>query len=488
MAKIKSLTKKKPKNVSITLILVIFISLCFAMLATAIYMLHAQMSTHDPPQSKPFGTKKRNEKAFGGGETLKQYHMVFSTSCSPFQDWQSIAFFYFAWKVKQTGTVTRIASGCTDEEAKMLKQVHREQIEVLSSNFKLHITPDFNFSGRTKYFNKPYGLRHWMENELGYPGGASEHDDDIIMLLDPDMMLLRPLTHTFYDYPSWIWRGNDFLETKLEVTHGQPMASMYGFGNSWQTSVNKFGNMTYVVGEGSPALKVSKKEAEQLYPAGPPYLATARDMYSIVQLWTVHVMRYYDCFSGFMSEMYAYCTAAAHLGLPHQLAKGFMISDIGLKDTEGWEFLKGISRADSCEPKVPQNELPVVFHFCQRYALGRWFIGKYKLPEDFFTCAAPMLRVPPRDVGSRYDWYIYPNLQEMENYTARNNPNGIIYNSYALCTMIDALNEVATHFKQHHCKGVTGNYEKSFVFHTTENFENFLAHPELEVVSHSNPG
>jgi len=465
----------------VTRLLLVSLSVWFSFLGSALYMLHAQMSTHDPPQSKPFGAKTRNEKAFRGGETLKQYHMVFSTSCSPFQDWQSIAFFYFAWKVKQTGTVTRIASGCTNKQVEQLRQMHKEQIEILSSNFKLYITPDFNFSGRTKYFNKPYGLRHWMENELGYPGGASEHDDDIIMLLDPDMMLLRPLTHTFYDYPSEIWWNNDFREIKWEVTHGWPMASIYAFGNSWQTSVNKFGNMTYVVGEGSPALKVSRKEAEQLYPAGPPYLATARDMYSIVQLWTVHVMRYYDCFSGFMSEMYAYSTAAAHLKLPHQLSIGFMLSNTENKLSEKWNFLNNVSRADSCEPKLPQNQLPAVFHYCQRYALGRWYFVKYQL-RNSFVCTAPLLRVPPRDVGSRYDWYIFPNEDIKKKFTERNQLIDIIYNSYALCTMIDSWNEVATHYKNHHCKDDTGNYHKSFVFHTTQKFENFLAHPELEVI------
>ena len=461
------------------------------MLGVGLYVLHAQ-TTACPSQARPTAEQQKYPpgEGEGGGGELKhtQYHMAFSTSCSPFQDWQAIVFFYFAWKVKQTGTVTRIVTGCKDEQIDRLKKFHEEQIEVLSPNFKLHITPDFKFADETKYFNKPFGIQHWMENALGYPERAAEHDDSIIMILDPDMMLLRPLTHTFHDYPARIWPKNKFRDPRMEVNHGWPMASTYGFGSSWQTSVNRFGNLTYVVGEGSPALKVSFEEAEKLYPAGPPYLATGKDMYSIVSLWTVHVMKYFKVFPEFMAEMYAYCTASAHLKLPHQLSTGFMISDTSVRDKEGWPFLDGVSRADSCAPNVPQNELPVVFHFCQRYALGRWFVGKYKVPEDFFTCEAPLFRVPPRDVGSRFDWYIYPNLQEMENFTKKGDSNGILYNAYGLCTLIDSLNEAAIHFKKHHCKGETGNYEKSFVFHSTENFEKFLAHPELEVVTASNPG
>lgn len=486
MTRIKSLKKKQPRTiVNIISIVIAYVLACVAITGAVLYFLHS--GTQAQEDSMPLDQHQYQASSGGAVKKAPHYQMVFSTACSPFQDWQAIVFFYFAWKVKQTGTVTRIASGCKNDQAERLRQFHKEQIEVLSPNFKLHITPDFKFADDTKYFNKPFGIQHWMKNVLGYPERAAEHDDDIIMILDPDMMLLRPLTHTFYDHPSRIWKKNNIRKPKMEVTHGWPMGSMYGFGNSWKNSVNRFGNLTYVVGEKSPALKVSNTESEELYPVGPPYLATSRDMYSIVELWTVHLLRYYKVFPEFMSEMYAYCTAAAHLKLPHQLAVGFMVSQTGSRG-EGWAFLDDVSRADSCQPNIPQSELPVVFHYCQRYALGRWFVGKYKLPENFFTCEAPLLRVPPRDVGTRFDWYIYPNLEEMENFTKSKNKLGIIHNAYALCTMIDLLNEASTHFKKHHCKGDTGNYEKSFVFHTEENFEKFLAHPELEVVTHHKPG
>ena len=34
---------------------------------------------------------------------------------------------------------------------------------------------------------------------------------------------------------------------------------------------------------------------------------------------------------------------------------------------------------------IPTDNLPLVMHYCQRYALGRWFFSKYKLREDFST-------------------------------------------------------------------------------------------------------
>eukprot|EP01083_Nonionella_stella_P125576 379818_1 len=44
------------------------------------------------------------------------HHMVFSTDCSAYQQWQSYLLFYYAMKNGQPGTVTRIASGCTEEQ------------------------------------------------------------------------------------------------------------------------------------------------------------------------------------------------------------------------------------------------------------------------------------------------------------------------------------------------------------------------------------
>jgi hypothetical protein len=36
------------------------------------------------------------------------YHLVFSTSCGPQQDWESFVFFYHAFKVRQPGNVVRV--------------------------------------------------------------------------------------------------------------------------------------------------------------------------------------------------------------------------------------------------------------------------------------------------------------------------------------------------------------------------------------------
>ena len=71
-------------------------------------------------------------------------HIVFSTSCHDQMHWESYVFFYHAWKVKQPGTVTRIASGCNEKEAKQAQDFYEKTIKTMSDRFYLHLTPDFS--------------------------------------------------------------------------------------------------------------------------------------------------------------------------------------------------------------------------------------------------------------------------------------------------------------------------------------------------------
>ena len=57
------------------------------------------------------------------GTTL---YTVFSTDCGPFQHWQSYLLFFSAMRIKQAGFITRIASGCTDEQKQEANKWHQE--------------------------------------------------------------------------------------------------------------------------------------------------------------------------------------------------------------------------------------------------------------------------------------------------------------------------------------------------------------------------
>lgn len=67
----------------------------------------------------------------------------------------------------------------------------------------------------------------------------------------------------------------------------------YGFGTQWLTKTN----ITRTAPQNelpSPVESMSRKEAEENYAVGPPYIATAYDFYKIVTKWKDFVPKVHD--------------------------------------------------------------------------------------------------------------------------------------------------------------------------------------------------
>jgi hypothetical protein len=111
-----------------------------------------QIPLHPPVQ------QQQQQNAHGDSTKEPQYHIIFSTGCSIYQDWQSYIFYYFAMKSKQPGIVTRIVSGCEPEDEAKLQQFFDETIHPMSpeGRFRIHFTPDYaHIKGKYfPYFNK----------------------------------------------------------------------------------------------------------------------------------------------------------------------------------------------------------------------------------------------------------------------------------------------------------------------------------------------
>lgn len=150
-----------------------------------------------------------------------------------------------------------------------------------------------------------------------------------------------------------------------------------------------------------------------------------------------------------LAEMFAYCLAAAHLGLFHQTAASFMVSSTAIGNGEGWSFVDSISDELVCQPSsVPPEKLPNVLHFCQRYGWGPYFFGKRKLPHSFLTCDSPLLGDPPVTLLTDASSATFPggNVKNFGKVEAKRN-------TFMVCHMLHALNEAATYYKAHHCTG-----------------------------------
>merc|ERR1740139_1420442 len=331
-----------------------------------------------------------------------QYHTVFSTDCSKYHDWQSYLLFHSALNVGQPGTVTRIVSGCSKEEESNLKKWHDTHIKMTMSNqYRLHFTPDYSKMNEEveksyEFFNKPFGLLHWIWQERGLTKGNKGEtldEDAVVILLDPDMIFLRPILKDFSNKNEVIFSKKSDMKRKYSVEHGSPFAQRYGFGGQWLKQ-----NLSYIVEHDSPALNVTKKEAEIAYPAGPPYIATLRDMHKIAVKWTEYVPRVHTKNPSLMAEMYAYSIGAAHEKLPHQLIDSLMVSDAS-SEHEAWPLINNFpaeeactvtSHSDAVSSERNHSPFPNIIHYCQRNMVGDWFFGKRRLPEDIFTCDSPL--------------------------------------------------------------------------------------------------
>jgi hypothetical protein len=106
----------------------------------------------------------------------------------------------------------------------------------MSDRFHLHTTPNYSrvLKGADyNFFNKPFGIRHWMQESLGFPQNT-DHDETVFIILDPDQLIVRPFVQD-YTEESEFWFPHNQPVKHTAVTRGHPW--IYGFVG-WMSKVN----------------------------------------------------------------------------------------------------------------------------------------------------------------------------------------------------------------------------------------------------------
>ncbi|KAJ1444924.1 hypothetical protein M885DRAFT_551527 [Pelagophyceae sp. CCMP2097] len=351
-----------------------------------------------PPAAAPAPEAPPLEAADSAQAASARVHVVFSTDCSPYQDWQTEVVFHSAQLVGQRGPITRIASGC--EEAR--QQHLRQRYSLLYPNrpYYIHFTPDFSGAGSGstyKFYNKPGGMEHWLAS-------ADAAKVPVIALIDPDFIFLRPLTDVVDDdalvFPPWtrVSLADFFGGSVQRVSEGRPVAQQYGLGTYWLG----FDRSKICTEPGSPCLSTTRADAAKYFPVGPPYILHFNDWRKLASVWREFAPRVYAQYPDLLAEMYAYCCAAAHLGLKHARVNHLMVSNVDVGD-EGWKRLDAWPLEESCGKKTPgivqmaldggpYRALPMFLHYCQAYRLGDWMFAKRRVPAAMFDdCSHPLL-------------------------------------------------------------------------------------------------
>ena len=231
-----------------------------------------------------------------------------------------------------------------------------------------------------------------------------------------------------------------------------------GLGDNWRKYFD-------AAGPDSQARKVDEREAHAHYQVGPPYIATALDMHTIVRRWAELVPKVHALKPRMMAEMDAYILGAADRGLPHEVVDSMMISDLSMSGKgEGWKLIDNIPDANICWAAISPNDmmifLPNVFHYCQDYGVGDILFSKYLMDNDIFTCEKPLLVEPgddamspgnayKRKIGGGKEIFAKPELHKRS--------------LFATCLMTSVVNEASLFFKLHHCNTETSNKERTIL-------------------------
>lgn len=395
-----------------------------------------------------------------GGQTTNQMtskddednlHIIFSTDCKAFQHWQSLLLFASAARVGQRGKITRIASGCNEEEKVRLSTLYKE----LYKDYTVHFTPDFKTDAKTgktyHFYNKPLGLAHWLKYaDPPIPPGR------VIALLDPDMIFMRPLTHRLKGENNIIVSHQRHITdgfSQDKVVTGKPVAQKYGLGAPWAQAYHRWFNRTALCGPTSPCMKVEKSFGESHYAVGPPYIATREDFMRIAKTWVEMVPRVYEKYPFLLAEMYAYSMAAAHEELPHLQVEHLMVSNAEADD-EGWLFVDSLD--DVCEPPndegifFPGRPLPTLMHYCQGYTVDNAHFQKRAHPDNsMFQCDSgfEFKYVPVHTKNASYNEPIDQNLPRKERNARKRYRRG----AFAACIIHRAINAAVQDFRNKKC-------------------------------------
>ncbi|KAJ1460977.1 hypothetical protein M885DRAFT_508486 [Pelagophyceae sp. CCMP2097] len=364
----------------------------------------------------------------------EEVHIIFSTDCSGYQHWQSIALWYSSRQAGQHGAVTRIASGCDDEKRKTIPKEWAEIDE--TGFFRVHFAPKGELKGNYKYSNKPSGLWHWLNHAS--PAPFVDPSVGIVVLLDPDQMLLRPIggalaaglsaraddVKALYDdagQPRILLDAGPKALAALpqRVSPGFPAAQEYGIGGPWAIAGSPNARPSWrtfdrsqVCGTG-PCTRTEMVDADNHYSVGPPYVLHHTDARLIAEAWLRAMPGVHSQYPHLLAEMYAYSMAAANLTLPHAQLHHYMVSNVGVGAGEAWSWVDGydtcagadlttppdatrpdaavFSAALDTDAHAPGPAVPSVLHFCQSYRAGGVKFGKHSMPHDFFSCDGGLL-------------------------------------------------------------------------------------------------
>lgn len=264
----------------------------------------------------------------------KQTHIVFSTGCEKYHDWQSVGMFYSARRVTPFAPVTRLLSCLTaenEEENRILhggsyKVNHKNQVIYTDPKKRAagqyHLTPLYSPHPKTGDVYLPYfksaSMTHWFAS-------AAAPKEPIVICVDPDFVMMRDI---------------DMKGVTPETLKGKPIAMNYKTEQScWGVLQHLLVEKGFACAECKERLgAVSFEQAKKALATGPPYVAHRDDWVTLAPRWKFYTEVIRDHardYAGWIADMCSHGLAVIDLGLDQQLRGDWMTTGPIVLDESG---------------------------------------------------------------------------------------------------------------------------------------------------------
>lgn len=403
-------------------------------------------------------------------------HFAWVSDCSQYQEWQSMVLMWSIYKHQGPATaVTRLISGCSQEEADERRRTHSLLAQGVASGQR-SVPPTLFFTEAHVHdeglndtyppYNRPYSIAKWVaQGHLR----ASTH----VVLLDPDMVMLAPLSLPRPGVPTEdvLYRGKLSLDEALALP---ALAQRYRYmAARWPKAELRLGEICEPWARG--CLDLTDADVEEFFSVGPPWIVTFRDLQRAAPLWLAYVPRVRQQYRQLIAEMYAYILAFASIDVRHAVLDHFVVSYPNAppnehawtwveKDAEaqgGAEVCGGESEVGADAGKVAQKEprrLPTFLHYCEIYQSETWYFRKREVPHDqVLSCSAPLFAEPgPQLLDKRIAEAKGASLSTLTQWDLQ-----ALRQAWFLCTLLSALNEAVSGLRGQLCHDGVFNASKS---------------------------
>lgn len=389
-------------------------------------------------------------------------HFVFTTTCEPYQDWQSQVLAQTFARAKQRGRLTRIVSGCSDADLKTAVQLSRE-----TPFMHLHVTKDFSdrplpeMKLKDDYapYNKPFGIRDWLRT------ANPPVKESVVVIIDPDFMFLKPFVLNSdlrvtkekdadsenYDEHTEVVEGLRQYKRFFVYEGKRELSTVNDHVSNGVAVAQRWSSYLGAAGFDDPessnfkvcpdCKKTTKEDGLEYFAVGPPYALTRHDLELVIDDYcnmTVGKRELHR--DSWMAEMMGYVVAAARHNVKHTIFDNLALAG---KEDEYWSFVDLIKENPCEDPVKPMitGEVAPLLHGCHTYtgkdADGHeWMYYKQYMPTDLFACDSWMLAVPPASV-----WTM----------AKKSGDRNQLKHAYGLCTSVKVVNQAILDFKQRVC-------------------------------------